>query len=213
MDSKALSLVMAKRLKELRIGKGQEGKPGLSHSKLGEELSKKYGDGETPIISKDSLQNYEVSDPIHSKAYTNNGMKVEYLRFFADFYGVSADYLLGFSDVPTVNETLRDIHEHTGLSVDAIAALSVNRTIDDMKIAHFISFLVTSKELEKLIDAISMKNRFTKCPKMGLFGTEQDALELDASAAYKTHAESIFWEIMSNFEEEERANNGKHPGA
>lgn len=46
-------------------------------------------------ISVDSLKNYEVSKVPHAKAYKNEGMRVEYLRCLADFYGVSADYILG----------------------------------------------------------------------------------------------------------------------
>lgn len=88
MDIKKLSLTMGKRLKDERERRG------LSHEKLRLALMEKYG----IEISKDSLINYEVSDEHHTKACKNNGMRVEYLRYFADFYGVSADYLMGISD-------------------------------------------------------------------------------------------------------------------
>ena len=79
------SFIMAKRLKQLREEKG------LSHEKLSKSLSDQYG----VKISSDSLINYEVTDLNHSKACKNQGMRVEYLRCLADFYGVSTDYILG----------------------------------------------------------------------------------------------------------------------
>lgn len=79
------SFIMAERLKQLREEKG------LSHDKLSKALLDQYG----VKISSDSLMNYEVADAGHTKAYKNQGMRVEYLRCLADFYGVSADYILG----------------------------------------------------------------------------------------------------------------------
>ena len=84
------SIIMAKRLKKLREEKK------ISHVSLSNAIKEKYGID----ISRDSLMSYEVSDPNHSKAYKNDGMRVEYLRCLADFYGVSADYLLGFTNEP-----------------------------------------------------------------------------------------------------------------
>lgn len=86
--SKSNSLLMAKRLKELREEKK------LSHVSLSKALKERYDID----ISRDSLMSYEVSDPHHTKAYKNEGMRVEYLRCLADFYCVSADYLLGFTN-------------------------------------------------------------------------------------------------------------------
>lgn len=88
--SKTNSLIMAKRLKELR----EEHE--LSHVLLSKALKEKYDID----ISRDSLMSYEVSDPYHTKAYKNEGMRVEYLRCLADFYGVSSDYLLGLTNDP-----------------------------------------------------------------------------------------------------------------
>lgn len=82
------SILMAQRLKELRKEKN------ISHVSLSNAIKEKYG----IEISRDSLMSYEVSDPNHTKAYKNEGMRVEYLRCLADFYGVSADYLLGFTN-------------------------------------------------------------------------------------------------------------------
>lgn len=84
------SFTMAQRLKQLREGMG------LSHEKLSKTLLDRYD----VKISSDSLINYEVTDENHAKALKNQGMCVKYLRSLADFYGVSADYILGRTDDP-----------------------------------------------------------------------------------------------------------------
>ncbi len=106
------SFIMADRLKQLRETKK------LSHEKLSKILSEKYG----IKISSDSLMNYEVSEENHSKSYKNLGMRVEYLYCLADFYGVSADWILGISDVKSPDANLRAVVEYTGIPEDAIQA-------------------------------------------------------------------------------------------
>lgn len=79
------SFITAERLRSLRKEKG------LSHEGLSKELRTRYD----IKISSDSLQNYEVTDKHHTKAFKNQGMRIEFLLCLADFYNVSADYLLG----------------------------------------------------------------------------------------------------------------------
>lgn len=107
------SFIMADRLKQLREAKK------LSHEKLSKTLSGKYG----IKISSDSLMNYEVSEENHSKSYKNLGMRVEYLYCLADFYGVSADWILGISDVKSPDANLRAVVEYTGMSGRSIMQL------------------------------------------------------------------------------------------
>ncbi|MBQ7001513.1 MAG: hypothetical protein IJN67_10800 [Oscillospiraceae bacterium] len=108
---KTKSLIMARRLKDLRTEKG------LSHESLRKSLMEKY----KIDISVDSLKNYEVSKVPHVKAYKNEGMRVEYLRCLADFYGVSADYILGLINDPCrVPSAIDDL----GLSEGAVKWLS-----------------------------------------------------------------------------------------
>lgn len=107
------SFEMAERLKRLRESKG------LSHEKLSKALLDQYG----IKISSDSLINYEVANPCHSKACKNQGMRVEYLRCLADFYGVSADYLLGISSTKSPNPTIHSIVNGTGISEDVALLL------------------------------------------------------------------------------------------
>ena len=108
---------MAERLKQLREAKG------LSHDRLSKALKEQYG----VSISTDSLQNYEVSRPDHSKAQKNQGMRVEYLRCLSDFYSVSTDYLLGLSDVKTPSADLQAVVSYTGLSEDNAATLHTHK--------------------------------------------------------------------------------------
>lgn len=82
------SLIMAERLKKLRLERS------LSHVSLSKALKEQFG----IEISRDSLMNYEVSDPNSTKAYKNEGMRVEFLRCLAEFYGVSTDYILGLTN-------------------------------------------------------------------------------------------------------------------
>jgi hypothetical protein len=50
-------------------------------------------------------------------------MKTEYLYMFADFYNVSADYILGLSDSPNPDINERYFEDKTGLSSEAVATL------------------------------------------------------------------------------------------
>lgn len=113
VKDKDKSLIMAKRLRDLRTQRG------LSYEALKQILMEIY---ETDI-SIDSLKNYEVAVAEHTKAYKNQGMRIEYLRCLADFYGVSSDYLLGISDIRSPNVDTRKIAEVTGLSEIAIEVL------------------------------------------------------------------------------------------
>lgn len=90
MTPTAESIKIAKRLKELRFNKD------LSFERLKNILLEKYG----VKISVDSLQNYELTKN-HTRANSNLGMRIEYLNYFADLYGVTTDYILGRTDDPS----------------------------------------------------------------------------------------------------------------
>lgn len=131
------SFIMAERLKQLREGRG------LSYDKLSKALADQYG----VKISPDSLINYEVADANHTKAYKNQGMRVEYLRCLANFYQVSADYLIGISDVKSQDSSISTIVKSTGLSESAALSLKIAKDAADNKndykntfTSHFRSF-------------------------------------------------------------------------
>ena len=129
-----MSLVMANRLKQLRESKG------LSHEKLSKAILEQY----SVKISSDSLQNYEVSDINHTKAYKNQGMRTEYLRCLADFYGVSADYLLGISDIRSSDSTIHSVVTGTGIS-EEIASLLISTHNQDCANLSILYEILTQK--------------------------------------------------------------------
>lgn len=91
----------------------------MSHVRLSAALYEKYG----VKISRDSLMSYEISDPYHSKAGKNKGMRVEYLRCLADFYGVSADYILGTSSIRSAIPDMQQAVQYSLLSEKAISTI------------------------------------------------------------------------------------------
>lgn len=93
---KEFTEVMADRLRKLRKDKK------LSCAKLAEALKDKY----KIKICTDTLKFYEAKGD-HSKAGNNRAMKAEYLYCLADFYGVSTDYLLGITDEPEQNMSMK----------------------------------------------------------------------------------------------------------
>lgn len=137
-DNNEISEKTARRLKELRESKR------LSHIGLCEELSRLYG----IKISKSSLINYEATD-FSSKSGSNAGMKIEYLRCFADFYGVSADYILGLSDKRTPDVNLQAACVYTGLSETAVEILkSLYDKRDIRAYSDLLSLIICDPDLE-----------------------------------------------------------------
>ena len=109
---------IAERIKELR------GSKGLSREKLSNELRNQYGIS----ISTDSLQNYEVVDKNHCRYGKLKGMKIEYLICFADYFGVSTDFILGLTDVRSQKTNIKSINQATGLDETAIKCLMTTKT-------------------------------------------------------------------------------------
>lgn len=140
-----LSPVLAKRLKELRENKG------LTLAALSKTLMEQYG----IQISKESLTNYEVTDSFHTKARKNEGMSVKYLRCLADFYGVSSDYLLGFTDIPNADPNTQTVHKFIGLSGDAIDFLRLSHRKNPIYLRNdAINFLLENERFQLLLDMI-----------------------------------------------------------
>lgn len=141
-----LSPILAQRLKSLRESRG------LTLAGLSKALTEKYG----IQISKESLTNYEVAADFHSKARKNEGMSVKYLRCLADFYSVSADYLLGITDIPNTDTNMQAVHKFTGLSAGAIAKLQ-NIYDENRKTAFsdIISLLIEDFNAEYFLSVVS----------------------------------------------------------
>ena len=117
MERQNISFTLGERLKKLREERD------LSHDKLIKQLYEKYNIS----LSRDSVMAYEIADEFRAKAskLPNLGMRVETLYYLASFYGVSVDYLLGKTDEPVPNITIRTICEQTRLSPEAVEKLKV----------------------------------------------------------------------------------------
>lgn len=141
-----LSPILAKRLKRLREDKG------LTLAALSKTLTERYD----IQISKESLTNYEVAEEsCHSKAKKNEGMSVKYLRCLADFYGVSSDYLLGLTDIPSADPNTQTVHKFIGLSGEAIDFLRLSHRKNPIYLRNdAISFLLENERFQLLLDMI-----------------------------------------------------------
>lgn len=168
MNNQKLSFEMAERLKALREARG------LSHNELSTKLymaysgandskpenkrrkrkktGKKEADGvkQDTLISRDSLINYEVSVDYHEKAYTNEGMCVEYLRYLSDFYNVSSDYILGLSDVASPDISVNAICGLTRIPEEM--AINFVNAVKNPSIHFFMEHLLNTplETLEKI---------------------------------------------------------------
>ena len=125
-----------------------------------EQLSKQLAERGT-MISHTNLRNYEINDPLHSLHNRTRSMSIEYLVAFADFYDVSVEYLLGFSD--SRKREYHDISEQLGLSDRAIDVLirckERSGNIEDGKIyaeqdTVVLNDFLTSAEFEYAMEKI-----------------------------------------------------------
>lgn len=89
-----------------------------------------FADNITALRKKQNKKRQEVADDLgisrsSLEYYEKNKRKpdIEVLTKIADYYGVSADYLLGRTNAETTDKDLRFICEYTGLSENAISTL------------------------------------------------------------------------------------------
>lgn len=133
--------ITAKRLKELRTENG------YSHERLAVALQEKY----QIKITSASLKKYEIAEQHHSNYGAVKGMRIEYLYMFADFYNVSSDYILGFTNARSVDVTEKAIYENIGLSpasVKNLASLWKNKNNNSYSVFVF-DFMLSNLEFIK----------------------------------------------------------------
>lgn len=124
---------------------------------------------------------------------------VDKLAMIADYFGVSADYLLGLSDIPTRNETIRGIHEKTGLWESAISALIKEHLEADCETANFISYLTVNKKISNLVGAIKRKNEFSSDAKALKVDIDGGYYQADMQALFKMIVSDLFFEIVAGY--------------
>lgn len=76
--------------------------------------------------------------------------KTENLIRIAEYFGVSIDYLLGFTELSTRDGNVQSVHEYTGLSVDAISKLH-GSSADDI---DAIDAFLCDDSFSEIIDCI-----------------------------------------------------------
>ena len=109
--------ITSKRLKELREERR------LSHKSLAAKLLFDY---DFEISDKQLMYIEKGIDEYHTKSNAVAGMATKTLYALAKFYNVSADYILGFTDVKSPDTNMKAVCEYTGLNEDSIEWLRLN---------------------------------------------------------------------------------------
>jgi hypothetical protein len=151
MNKREISFGMGKRLRSLREEKG------ISYQDLANALLDNYG----IKISKDSLRDYEIDGDYRAKSKNlpNMGMRTEYLYALADFYCVSADYILGFSESKSIDVDIQNACRCTGLSEETVKMLSTfsssDKTVSSFIARYFEEIIVfNDRDIESVCNCI-----------------------------------------------------------
>lgn len=139
LEITATSDTIARRLKKLRTEYKYAGADGKQHHLSHEVLSQRLEEFGVSV-SVSTLKNYEASSTHNTKALSNTGMSIKTLCALAALYNVSADYILGLSDVPSISVSKQQASKTTGLSEKAIVRVSalmrpkdeISKTFDTM---------------------------------------------------------------------------------
>lgn len=124
---------------------------------------------------------------------------VDKLYMIAEYFGVSADYLLGLSEVPTRNETIQGVHDFTGLSQEAIANLHTEKYCSNSNILDFVSFLLENEKFGLLCKEIEKSVQFRHTTVDGLLDIAGETYKVEISGAFKLIVTDMFWEIMKDY--------------
>lgn len=133
------SVKIAQRLRSLRESVG------LNPEQLSRAIYERSG----VKIGRNSIINYEVGGSYNVKTNKNIGMRAEYVIAFADFYGVSTDYILGLSNTPSRKEDVQSACKTTGLTETAI------NKVKNFQDKAALSAVLESQKLFDLIKAIA----------------------------------------------------------
>ncbi len=141
-------------------------------------------------ISVGALSNYQ-----NNRATAN----IDALRKIAQYFNVSADWLIGLSNAPSPNIGIQEMHKKTGLWEDAIIRLSIDRDIDNIEISDFISYLTVNGKISKLISAIKGKNKYISGPKVATLDVDGEEYPMEIQTFFKMVINDLFWEIIEGY--------------
>ena len=151
-----------------------------------------FAENITALRKKQNKKRQEVADDLgisrsSLEYYEKNKRKpdIEVLTKIADYYGVSADYLLGRTNAETTDKDLRFICEYTGLSENAITTLSelhdpVNvLNVVPAEIVHLVDFLINDMGVRLTDDGCAYRHgailpRLSDYLKCVGFGSKQE---------------------------------------
>lgn len=105
----------------------------------------------------------------------------------AKHFDVSSDYLLGLSDVPSQDESVKSIHEKTGLSEDAIAVLTDSRQNADSAAGNIVNHLLTAENFVKL--AYNLYERDQSSSRKMTIGSKLSPLSMRELYSYLANVE------------------------
>ena len=113
-----------------------------------------FAENITALRKKQNKKRQEVADDLgisrsSLEYYEKNKRKpdIEVLTKIADYYNVSADYLLGRTNAETTDKDLRFVCEYTGLNENAIMTLRNSEcTWDNLTILHDSSIVILIKK-------------------------------------------------------------------
>lgn len=147
----------AERLTAMREEKG------LTHKQLSTELIKKYGKGP----GAETLKGLECSNKEDKQRYNKGfGSRIDYLCILADYFQVSVAYLLGETDVKSLDISIRAAADYTGLTEEAIKALHrppVNTSFTDKKFKPLTSkngaVTLRPQDWKRLSEPVSVRTK------------------------------------------------------
>lgn len=115
---------------------------------------KRFNDNESGCsLSVDTLKKYESK-----KNTAIAGMSAETLARFAEMYGVSADYLLGLSDVQSASADVKATMQLTGLNEKAIQTIANEEKTEEeqeycLSLSDFLNVLLSDPDIAERIAA------------------------------------------------------------
>lgn len=146
---------------------------------MNNEISKAIGKRINALLAKKFKRQKDLATALgvndNTISYFVSGKRMpntEQIIKISDFFGVSADYLLGLSDTATTDKDVQFICEYTGLSERAIEVLSIynknKRTeteftpiIDKLLKSHKLTYICLC--IDEFSEAIEQKNNVLDC--------------------------------------------------